>query len=75
MDEDAMAEKMAEDVWEALAALREYHDEYDEGMDFMKCHEQVEGLLMKVLDKWYGAGYKDGVAEEKACWEYDLATR
>ena len=70
LPDDAMAETMADDIWTALEPLRDYHDNYDEGMDFDKYHEKVEMRLMKVLDKWYGAGYKDGVADEKASWDY-----
>ena len=65
MQDDVMAETMADDIWAALAPLREYHDEYDEGMSFDKVHEQTELLFMKVLDKWYSAGFKDGCADER----------
>ena len=67
--DDAIAEAMANDIWDALAPMRHFHDDYDEGMDFDKHHEKAELALMKVLDKWYSAGYKDGVAEEKASWD------
>lgn len=65
MNEDAMLEKMAEEIFEALKPLRHYHDEYDKGMSYEKQHEEAEFLLMKVVDKWYAAGFKDGAANER----------
>jgi hypothetical protein len=68
--DDAVTETMADDIWAAMEPLRYYHDNYDPDMDFDKYHERAEINLMKVLDKWYSAGFKDGVADEKASWEY-----
>jgi hypothetical protein len=58
--------------------LREWFQKIEDGRpirgtDFETAHEDVEILLMKVVDNWYGAGFKDGVAEEKASWEYNNA--
>lgn len=65
MDQDAMDEKMAEEIYAALQPLRYFHDEYDEGMSFDKYHEKAELLLLGLLDKWYAIGFKDGVADER----------
>ena len=75
MTDEAMAETMADDIWTALAPLRHFHDNYDEGMSFDKYHEEAEFLLMSVLDKWYGAGFKDGCADERMVHEMDREYR
>ena len=53
-------EQRSDAIYEALAPLRHFHDEYDEGMEFMKYHEQTELNLMKVLDKVFSEGYAEG---------------
>jgi hypothetical protein len=67
---DAMLEKVADQIWMALKPLRHFHDEYDEGMLFDKFHEEAELNLMRVVESWYHDGFKNGVNEEKASWEY-----
>jgi hypothetical protein len=57
MDDD-LAEQMADEIWIALAPLRLYHDEYDEGMSFDKKHEEVEMNLMRLLEEYYNKGTK-----------------
>ena len=75
---DSQLERMSEEIEKALEPLREWFQKIEDGRpirgtDFETAHEDVEILLMKVVDNWYGAGFKDGVAEEKASWEYNNA--
>lgn len=68
--EDAQAEQMAEAVYAAMEPLRDWFARIENGVPisgtkFEQAHEDVELLLMRLLDKYYGAGFKDGVAEEQ----------
>jgi hypothetical protein len=65
--EDARLEAIADAIFAALAPLRHFHDNYDEGMVFDKYHEEAELALMQVVDKAYNDGYKDGAYDEGVC--------
>lgn len=76
VDEDAAAEKMAEDISEAMKPIREWFDlvrgEYPLHFEnFERAHEDAEVRLMKILDDYYKGGYKDGAAEERLFQEYN----
>lgn len=58
--DDALAEQMADEIWIALTPLRQYRDEYDEGMSFDKKHEEVEMNLMRLLEEYYNKGIGEG---------------
>ena len=61
---DEMAEKMADDIWQAMTPLRHYHDNYDEGMSFDKYYEEAEMALMSVIDRWYHTGVSDAAPRD-----------
>ena len=61
---DEMAEKMADDIWQAMTPLRYYHDNYDEGMSFDKYYEEAEMALMSVIDRWYHTGVSDAAPRD-----------
>lgn len=66
MANDAADEQMAEDVYDAMKPLREWFNKAPLGQtEFEKAHEDAEILLMKLIDKYYGNGFKDGVTDEK----------
>jgi hypothetical protein len=60
--DDEMAEQMAEDI---NVALEPIHDLCTINGELSMSYEQVELNLMKLLDKWYAAGFKEGVADER----------
>lgn len=67
MDEDARAEQMAEDISEALRPIWGWVDPNKVDLaSFERAVEDTEILLMKLLDKYYDGGFKDGVVMEEA---------